>query len=101
MPATRPGHVEITNTQRDTLQLRRVWKTEDGRRPAAGAAGAAEVESFQLELGSDDDDNDEARDDGVLQPTQQVPTWALALYRAMPLFKGWEESGRVRVHRSA
>jgi len=98
MAATRPGYVEITNTGRDTIQLRRVWKTDDGQRPAKGAD---EVESYQLDLGSDDDDNDEARTEGVLQPTQQLPTWALAHYRNLPLFKGWEDSGRVRVHRSA
>lgn len=95
--ATQPGHVEVTNTARDTVQLRRVWKTEDGRRPKTGD----EPESFQLRLGSQDDDNDEARAEQVLQPTAQVPAWALAHYRKLPLFKTMEADGQVRVSRTA
>ena len=102
MAATRPGHAEITNTHRDTVQLRRVWNTEDGKRPTEEPKGDAKpVESYQLHLGSDDDNNEEAREEGVVQPTQVVPNWAIKHYRTQPLFKQWEESGRVRVHRAA
>lgn len=97
---TKPGHAMITNTARDTVSMRTVWKTEDGTKPAAEDPDKP-TPSYQLELGSDDDDNDEARAEGVLQPTQEIPNWALALYRKLPLFKGWEESGRLRVHRAA
>ena len=107
MAANRPGFVLVTNTHRDTAQLRMVWKTANGQRPTEAPASEAgkpgkPVESYQLHLGSDDDDNEAAREQGVLQPTQEVPHWAVEVYRkAVPLFASWEESGKIRVHRAA
>lgn len=124
MGNTRPAHVEVTNVERDTKTLRRVWKTDNGLRPAVPTEGtpdelkeateaAAKVPSFQLHLGSADDDTDEIRDHNtackdagklkemVPMPSVQVPNWALAHYRNLPLFNHWESSNAIRVSRSA
>lgn len=98
MPGTRPGHLEVTNTGRDTILLRRVWKTDDGKAPTEADE---KVESYQLHLGSGDDDNADAREAGVLQPTQLVPSWALERYRKLPLFQSMEAKRRVLVRRAA
>lgn len=111
---TRPGHVEVTNTERDTKKLRMVYKTEDGKAPKPGEDGTTPtVDTFVLYLGSSDDDNAEIREhnaackrdgkvkDMVAEPTVQVPTWALAHYRKLPLFQRWEESSALRISRAA
>jgi hypothetical protein len=111
---TRPGHVDVRNRERDTKTLRVVFKTDDGRPPAKGEDGTTpQVESYQLILGSADDDTDEIREhnaackrdgkikDMVIMPVQSVPSWALAHYRALPLFKTWEDSLQIVVTRAA
>ena len=95
---TRSGHVDLIHTGRDTVVFRPVYKTEDGNQPADASE---KVDAFTLRLGSVDDEEAAREDASVLGPRQSVPAWALAHYRKLTLFQGYEESGKVRAYRAA
>lgn len=86
--------VKIENKGRDPLYLRKVWNTPNGQAPKEPDA---DVEEFQLTLGSVDDATDEARAEGAIQPVQTVPRWVIDRLKMTGYFKTLCASGQVVV----
>jgi hypothetical protein len=89
--------IMVTNLKRDTVTFDPVYKT--GKRPSKGEK-VKPSEQFVLALGSQDDDNDEAREADTLQPSMAVPDWALAELEKSKAFAHMKTTRHIQVHRA-